>query len=367
MRLNNLKIRNFRNLTNINFEFSDNANYFYAPNGTGKTNVLETIQCISIGKSQKAKSPQDLIQINTKKSLQVSGCFQDQDEISFQNTYKLIFEDQKFKKQLFHNGNKIQIKDFIGKAPTIWFGPEYIKIIDSSPEKKRHYFDDIMIQLDSEYYYNLRSYNRVLLQRNRLLKSEFLAKEQMKIWTEQLIKFGARILQSRNKFFSELNDTLSKNNYQSRYKFKLVYSPDILTNMIFNEDLDFAYRKALQEAYKIDLQHHTTTRGIHRDNWYLEININKKGFVRADKFASRGQQRVGLIALETTIINLFYKKNNEYPILLLDDIFSELDEENRDFILDYININKIQSFVTGVNKIKGKNSLNQIDLKGYKF
>jgi DNA replication and repair protein RecF len=361
--LSDLKIRNFRNLEKIDFHFNELITYFYSPNGTGKTNLLEAIQCVSVGKSLRAQTESDLFNYHNKgEILVIQGKFLDEDKLDFQHSFGIETQPKK-KKSLLINKNKVSINSFIGRAPSIWFSPESIKIINSSPKSKRKYFDDVLIQLYPEYIFNLRSYQKALQNRNKLLQDHVVKSNQMRVWTEQLILYGAKIIKSRQKFFDLVNEYFDKLEDQPRYKFRVQFEPDIKMDDVFDEDASFTFHEMLRQKYPIDRRRATTTCGPHRDDWHMLIKINEDTeYIRADKFASRGQQRMALIMLQMVLIRIFEKSLERKPILLLDDIFSELDEQNEKLLVGFILSNNIQSFITGVQK-KEFGNIQEIELQ----
>ena len=371
MILKELKLVNFKNLGKLSFNFGNGIYYFFAPNGTGKTNLLEAIQVLTVGKSLRSKSEIDTLPFSDLvKKLQIQGDFEDEDEISFKQKVELEFEPKK-KKSLFLNKNKISSTEYLGRTPSIWFSPESIKIISSSPLNKRKYFDDILSQLFADYAYHLRAYNRSLKQRNRVLQNEILDKNQIKVWSENLITHGAKVIEERKKFFEKVNEGFAELKNFPRYKFEIEEIPNIKLNSIFNEDPEYKFRTELLNSYQKDLLLKTTSVGPHKDDWDLKIKIletskkssskSKQDFISAERFASRGQQRMALIILQIVLINIFIKLKNIVPILLLDDIFSELDKENEKILLDFIHEKEIQTFITGVHEI-GDEKIEQIDL-----
>lgn len=368
MFLKELKIRNFRNLKKVDLKVKNGISYFYSPNGSGKTNLLEAIQCLTVGKSFRTKSESDIFNLKKDNKVLISGSIEDEDEISYHNEYLLEKEPRKHK-ELRINKNKVSINQFIGRSPSIWFSPESIKIINSSPLNKRKYFDDILIQLYPEYYHNLRGYNRSLKQRNRVLQDPNIDKSSIKVWTEELITYGSRIIKQREKFFQEVNEEFKQLKNIKRYEFQIMPIPSVKLSDLFDEDAEFRFLNELQKSYNKDLDFRSTTIGPHKDSWQMLIKIKpQKDFIAADRFASRGQQRMSLIILQIVLINIFIKSKDVTPIMLLDDIFSELDQENEDILLEFLRYNNIQTFITGVSKIKDKkikqvNLLQQINLK----
>lgn len=376
MRLHKIKIKNFRNIDQYDFEPIGLINYFHSPNGTGKTNLLEAIQCLTVGKTLRSKSENDLLNFESPKSLHVTGEFEDEDSLTFAQTYYLellqpenlrSFDNEntklRKKKTLLVNKTKTSLNNYVGRVPSIWFSPESIKIITSSPRSKREYFDNILIQLLPQYMSNLRNFNRALKQRNRLLLEDGYKANLVRVWTEQLIEYGAKVMKSRVYFFNMLNVVFGELDEVTRYKFYVKYQPNIDVDSIFDEDTSFRYREELRKSYEIDKRKGSTSRGPHKDDWHMMLQISGKSteFIRADKFASRGQQRMSLILLQLVLIKIFKNQMNKKPILLLDDIFSELDEENAHILLDVINEHDIQSFITGVGHTGFKN-MHEINL-----
>lgn len=361
MYLINLKIINFRNIIYLNLNFNDGITYFYSPNGTGKTNLLEAIQCITVGKSLRSKSENDIFKIDkNSENVYVLGTIND-DEIISRHEYRLSNNPKKVK-ELKINGNKVSISNFIGRSPSIWFSPESIKIINSSPTSKRKYFDDILSQLYPEYLFNLRNYNRSLKQRNKVLQSNRIDISSIKVWTEELIKFGSKIIKTRQSFYKLLNDEFENIKELQRYKFKILPEPSIKLDTLFDEDVNYKFLTELQRSYSKDLETRSTTVGPHKDNWQMLMKIEpKRDYIRADRFASRGQQRMSIIALQFVLINIFIKQKNIAPIMLLDDIFSELDNENEKILIEFLTRNKIQTFITGIKELKSK-TINQLEL-----
>lgn len=345
----------------------DLISYFYSPNGTGKTNLLEAIQCISVGKSLRVSAENDLInyhKLETNEAIIVTGKFLDDDKLDSSHSF-MIENQPKKKKTLLTNKTKVSINNFIGRVPTIWFSPESIKIVTSSPKNKRKYFDDILIQLYPEYIFDLRNYQKALLNRNKLLQDQIIRANQMRVWSEQLIIYGAKIIKTRQKFFALVNESFDHLDDLPRYKFRIDFDPNIKLDEIFEEDAHFNFHEELRRRYDLDRRRYTTTSGPHRDDWHILIKINEDtDYIRADKFASRGQQRMALIMLQMVLIRIFEKSLSRKPILLLDDIFSELDEENEKLLVNFIVKNNIQSFITGVEKKEFKD-IDEVYLKEF--
>lgn len=365
MFIKNLEIRNFRNIQNINFDFKDNILYFFAPNGTGKTNLLEALQILSLGKSLRTKNQSNILPINYSNNIKliVKGNIEVEEEILILQEIQ-IEKMSKTQKTLYLNNHKIRLYNYIGNLPSIWFGLENIKALTSSPSNKRKFIDQILIQLNPKYHDAYNNYERSLKQRNKLLKNETINYELIHIWEENLIKYGSIILNTRNNFFNLINKKLEEEkNYRYEFKIKYKHNPNIdLSN---ENQVFFNYQKIIEKNRQKDFIAQSTTIGPHRDNWeiYMKIlsnnKINNQWFF-LDDFGSRGQQRMALITLIKVFINIFHEIKGKKPILLLDDVFSELDNQNIDILANIIKNTSCQTFITGVNNLN-------IDIKGIKI
>lgn len=349
MILKNLQVSNFRNISKFFCEFEKNIIFFSSPNGTGKTNLLEAILCLCMGKSSRAASESELFNLKVPQEVLVQGHVIDESNLQSKTIFNLKLKPRKTK-QLFKNQTKVSINNYLGVVPVIWFGPEDIRIISTSPTGKRKYIDEIFIQLSKEYYQNLKNYEKALRNRNKMLQLEIYSGSEFQAWTTQLVKYGVKLIELRQKFFALINEELGKISHKGRYTFQIKYIPSIIKDEIFDEDLSFRFSDTLSRNQFHELQKKSTLIGPHKDDWELRIDIQKNGgFIDAASFASRGQQRVGLVTLQFAFIEVFRKVKECKPILLLDDIFSELDDENKKKLLDFIQANQIQTFMTGVS------------------
>lgn len=349
MRITHIDISHFRNFKKVSLDIEEQIYYIFSPNGAGKTNFLEALMCVTQGRSSRAKSVFDLISLQSVSNFTRVRSIIEKDEIYINHLFEI--DTVQRKKNLYHNNKKCSITKFVGRVPSIWFSPDVMKIINTSPAKKRDYIDNLIEQLSPSYYVALRSYKRSLKNRNKLLeKYDKKYDLQMKIWTENLVQYGVKIIEERKIFFELLNNELEKlSNQNSRYRFRIRYIPSIHSDDIFDEDLNYTYLQKLREFFDIDLEKKTTTKGIHRDLWEIYICVlPNNDFIKLSDFGSRGQQRVGMLFLQMSIAELFKNRTGNYPILLFDDIFSELDKENENMIINFILQKQIQTFITGV-------------------
>ncbi len=267
MYLASLKVLNFRNIKHFAYEFSKDINYFFAPNGTGKTNLLESIQALTIGKTLRATREKDIIPFNfDMQYIDVTGKILDEDNINFTQSYR-IYVQPKITKELIVNNNKVRLSQYLGRVPSVWFGPENIRIINSSPVNKRNFIDNILIQLYPKYQYCIRRYNKALKHRNKLLQEITIDQNQIDIWTEQLVIYGSEIIRYRKLFFQLMNEKLNQVAF-SRYRFKIKFISSIQLDPILMRILYINYAPNYVKIIpkictrKRQLQVHIKTTGI---------------------------------------------------------------------------------------------------------
>lgn len=349
MFLKELKIRNFRNYEDLEISFSNNINIIFGNNAQGKTNILESIYFLGLTKSHRTLSDIDLIS-HKKISTVVEG------KISRENIdslYKIVIEDNK--KTIICDGNKITKKsEYISKVNIVIFYPEDLELIKGSPNERRQFLNLELSQLSNNYYCILSSYNKILKMRNDLLKKKFreviFDSTYFEIITQMLIEKAIYIYKARNKFILKINE-ISHDIYKDIIDiadFNLKYD----NNFNFdNYDTDYI-KKIMTEKYKDnfdnEVRYGSTLFGPHKDDFGFFIGTND-----LKKYGSQGQQRTAVLAVKLGEIELFQNQHNTSPILLLDDVFSELDNDKINNLLKYID-NNIQVVITttDIKKIK---------------
>lgn len=340
MHINFVEVKNFRNYSHEKFLLNKNVNILLGDNAQGKTNLLEGIYFSCIGKSFKTKNEQDLIKHN-ENSLKILVDFE---KNNGHNTIEVQFRG----KDKFIKLNEVSLtksSGLLGNLACVFFSPNELKLVKEAPEDRRKFLDIALSQLSKEYYINLLKYNKILKQRNKLLKSsdnEKIIKETLPIWSFQLARPASEIIFYRLNFIKKLNMLAQKEHqYLSSEKENLSLAYSSCHN--FGETSATEIEQILLEKYKQnedkDISLGYTTVGPHRDD--LKIFLND---LDVKSFASQGQQRTCLLSIklaETEIFNLFFK---EYPILLLDDVFSELDEKRKEKL--FKRTQKFQTLVT---------------------
>ncbi len=326
MYLSKLLLQNFRSYDNKLFEFDSKFNLILGPNGCGKTNILEAIFFLSSGKSFRSNSQSKLINWNTYFSsvrAKLIDDHQNESEIEIR-----ISKDPKQIKSTISRNFFIQKviktrKKYLGIIKNVIFQPEDIRLVTGSPTRRRDFLDEIFFQTEWRYSSALSQYNRALKHRNELLdqiRLDLANQSDLFYWDQVLIKNSHIIHDFRIKFIKSVNDFFSSHSDNQINTIILNYHPSVL-----NED-------RLKNNYSFDLQRGYTQAGPHRDDFSFDNLI----FPSEDKnlafWGSRGQQRLAVLALRLGQINFLEKNYQDKPILLLDDIFSELDLEHQQLV-----------------------------------
>ncbi|MGI6257160.1 MAG: DNA replication/repair protein RecF [Anaerovoracaceae bacterium] len=332
MIIKNIKLENFRNYRELDIDFHPQVNLFLGENAQGKTNLLEGIYITSIGKSFRTTKDKELIYFDEEFCRVVVSY---QGEVEGEVSIAIGRDGKRLGKI---NGIKIEkTSQLMDHVLAVIFSPEDLKIVKEDPEKRRRFIDRELCQLKLSYYRNLNRYNKVLLQRNAYLKEEEIKEGALFVWDEHLIQYGQKLVEDRDEFVKKL-DVISRDIHQGITegveKLTIRYAPSIHVA----ED----YRKALSEGLETDKMRGNTSRGPHRDDF--EVFIDGKN-VRS--FGSQGQQRTAALSIKLAEIQLIREEKAESPILLLDDVFSELDSSRQRYLIDYLE--GLQIFITGAD------------------
>lgn len=339
MYLSQLKLMNFRNYDFLELEADNNINIFIGDNAQGKTNLLESIYMIGRGKSYK-NNINDLIKWNKDSGIIqgniISEGIKDNVKINLKNN----------KAEIFYNQKKITKKNTLSSnIYIILFSPEDLKLIKEGPDNRRKFLDSEITIIKPQYDNLIKKYSKVLMQRNNLLKSLFYDKssiDTIDIWNEQLIELGSKIIFERIKFLKKLND-LTKVVHKELTKGKEDIQIYYISNLIKNHDdinnIKSIYRESLKDNFNIEKQKGSTSIGPHLDD--IKVTINNYD---AKIFGSQGQQRTVALSLKLSEIQLIKIEKKENPIILLDDVMSELDASRQREIIHYFR--ELQVFIT---------------------
>lgn len=341
MYIEKLALRNYRNYSQLDLNLHPNMNIFMGQNAQGKTNILESIYYLSLGKSHRSNKDSEIIAWDKEDAFIQGKVISKSQEKTIE-----IGLSKKQKKKIKVNGVLLRKKgDLLGKLNTILFSPEDLKLIKEGPNERRNFMDREISHLKPRYYYALIEYNKVLQQRNYLLKkirSNSSFEETLPIWDEQLVEIGSKIVQTRMYFLKKINGISKKIHTEitdGLENIELFYQSTLLSNSKDIKNTDNIFYKKLKNSHNIDIQRGTTTIGPHRDD--IKININK---IDVRSFGSQGQQRTAALSLKLSVFELIYSETGEYPIFLLDDVMSELDEKRQQKLLS--TLKHVQSFIT---------------------
>ncbi len=336
-----INLKNFRNYQSLDIEMGEGVNIFYGQNAQGKTNIIESVYMASTGKSHRTSKDSELIEWNSEDA-RIKIDFQKQnDEKSVE-----IYINKKIKKRIKLNGVRLnKIGELIGNLNTVIFSPDHMKIIKEGPVERRRFMDIILSQVKPGYYYNLVQYLKVLDQRNNLLneaRNDSSILKTMDIWNEQLADFGTRIIMTRNSFIEKICDIAAETHERisnGKEKLRINYSSSIEYKSNYESDIKESFIKALERTMSIDIKRGITHKGPHRDEINFYINETE-----VKTYSSQGQQRTALLSLKISELKYIEEETGELPILLLDDVFSELDTERQKYLVDFIS--NIQTFIT---------------------
>lgn len=350
MKINKLHLLNFRNYEDCYVDFKDTVTVFYGKNGQGKTNILESIFYSSFGLSHRTNKEDEMMKFSAE-GMAVFSDFQKEDGVH-SIKIKRFWDNGKIYKEIKIDGKKTTAKDHYSFLNTVMFSPEDLQIIKGDPALRRRFMDMEISQTDPTYYELLVRYRRLIKQRNSLLKvirEKNQMQEQLDPWDEEISETGTKILIKRLKNINRLKEisipafyNLSNKADSLEIKYEVkgnngeLYYPE---EKSFKTVKDF-YLKSLKERRFKDIMQGSTGIGIHRDD--LKTYINGAD---SRSFASQGQQRCCALALKISQIEYVKEVSGEYPVLLLDDVMSELDQYRRNQLITFIN-DKVQTIIT---------------------
>ena len=332
MIIKSLELKNFRNYDSLNLTFDSGTNILYGFNAQGKTNILEAIYLSATTKSHKGSKDKEVIQFGHEEAH--IRTYIEKDDL--EHKIDMHIRNSKSKGIAINNQKIKKAAELLGLLNVIFFSPEDLSIIKNGPSERRRFVDMELCQLDKFYLYNLNNYNKIVNQRNKLLNDLYLnptLRETLTIWDSQLVSYGSQIIERRKAFVNQLNDIIEDiHSRLSGGKEKLIiqYEPDVKVE-------DFADKLRIGQEKDIKLKQ--TCVGPHRDDFCFTING-----VDIRKYGSQGQQRTAALSLKLSEIELVKKVTNDTPVLLLDDVLSELDSNRQNYLLN--NISDIQTIIT---------------------
>ena len=334
MFIESIELKNYRNYGELHMDFDPGTNVLYGDNAQGKTNILEAVYVCATTKSHRGSKDREIIEFGEDEShikMQLR-----KDDVP----YRIDMHLKKNKtKGVAVNGIPIRrASELFGIVNVVFFSPEDLNIIKNGPAERRRFIDLELSQLDKVYLNNLSNYNRIVNQRNRLLKElSFGGKKELsdtlEIWEMQMVQYGERLIARRKEFVAQINEIIAKIHQKltgGKESLQIIYEPSTG---------DLPFEQALKRYRDRDLRMKSTTVGPHRDDI---------GFLTGDmdirRYGSQGQQRTAALSLKLSEIELVRLATHDTPILLLDDVLSELDKHRQNYLLD--SIHDIQTLIT---------------------
>jgi DNA replication and repair protein RecF len=367
LRLNSLLLRNFRNYRECSLNFHPKLNIICGDNAQGKTNLLEAIAYLSLGSSFREQSEEKIKRWG-------EDFFFLRAELQDKNGAHSLSAGYQ-RRQRFWKKDELpckKISEIAGFLHTVVFQPEDLELVKKGPEVRRYFLDREMIQLFRGYHVYLNNYKKALLQRNNFLKQlDFMAgssvDDELAVWEEQLALNGAVIIRNRRKILQELGEisreihaSLTDNKETLRLQYVSPYNKiDEAAENASEQDLAEILRQAYAEGRTEDKRRRMTLLGPHRDDFRIYINETDGRY-----FGSQGQQRTAALALKLSEIELVHQVGGYYPLLLLDDVFSELDAGRRRALLRLM-LNKAQIFITSTDVGEDLQTLQKTDYNLY--
>ncbi len=334
MKISKLKLTNFRNYENLDLDLGKQLNIIYGENGSGKSNLVEAIYLLALTKSFRLTSDKHLIQKGKELAIVEGKIWKNEDS----SLYKVNISNDGKKVEI--DNNKInKISEFVTKIQIILFYPRDTELINSSPNERRRLLNIEISQIFKEYMILLSNYNKILKQRNAYLKQLYLygnaSRDYLDILTKKLLEYGKKIYKYRWEFISYLNEYIT-DVYEKIFgsgKLKIVYHSSF--NKTEKELLD-TYRK----IYSKEMANGKTLLGVHHDDFEFLLDGNK-----LKEWGSQGQLKNAILSFKIAEINMIKEILKDYPILILDDLFSELDVKKITNILNLLN-KDVQTFIT---------------------
>ena len=349
MIVKSLELKNFRNYERLSIDFDPSTNIIYGDNAQGKTNILEAICVSGTSRSHRGSRDKDMIRFGEQeahiRTIVEKNSSEYRIDIHLKNNHSKGIAI-----------NKVPIKkssDLFGILNIIFFSPEDLAIIKNGPDKRRRFIDMELCQIDRVYLYNRTEYSKTLNQRNKLLKDIVFNKkllDTLPVWDDKLAEYGSKIIKRREEFVETIAPLVSELHRQisnDREEVELFYEKNVSAE---------GMREALDFSYDNDIRLGSTTKGPHRDDLRFDL-----GGVDLRKFGSQGQQRTAALSLKLSEVTMMEKETGEKPVLLLDDVLSELDSNRQKDLLKSLSDTQTLITCTGLDDfVKNQYQVNKV-------
>ena len=340
MNIKKLYLNNFRNYLNLELELNDGVNIFLGENGAGKTNILEALSLASVTVSYRTRIDSDLIKWENN----IAEIRVDYERYGVTSEIKLLLH-KRGRKEIYLNGNKSAAKDIVGNMMTVVFSPEDLMLVKGAPSIRRSFIDREISQASPLYIDNLIRYNKVLKERNSLLKQikeGVSSRELLDIYDTQLSEYASFVANKRMEAANRLDGIAKEIGTEisgNKEKFGLKYFLSGIEEVCKDN-----YIKKLKEIREKDIIRGSTGVGPHLDDLIFTINEND-----LKKYGSQGQQRTAVLGMKLSEVIFLKEEKDEYPLLLLDDVLSELDEKRRSALVNYLKEESITTVLTATD------------------
>lgn len=334
-----IKLINYRNYKELQLKFHPKLNILIGENAQGKTNILEALYLCAIGKSFRTNKDNEMIQILKKNAYIKTKINKVTDKIEIE----ILLDKESNKKMKVNKLSLNKYGDLLGNLNVVLFSPEDLKIIKAGPSERRRFINNEISQIIPKYYYTLNQYNKVLQQRNKILKDFRGRKLDLEVWNEQLVNYGAPLIIYRRNFINRiaiLAKLMHRKITEGLENLEIQYDSSIKVRDDEEiKDVKINFLKALKESKGIEERRRLTIVGPHRDDLIFKINE-----LDVRDYGSQGQQRTAVLSLKLAELELMKGEVGEYPILLLDDVMSELDIKRQNYLIK--NLKNVQTFIT---------------------
>ena len=341
MFLKKIKLKNFRNYSDIEFDFKKNKTLFTGKNAQGKTNLLESVFYLSSLNSNRIKKDSELIKFSEDFTSISGTVLKDGVDINLD----VLINPPKNKVLKVNGLKKTKHKDFIRVLSVVNFSSSDLMLLRGEPSDRRKWLDMAIMQVYPQYYDKLAKFNKIRLQKANYLANYGIQADMLEVFNSQLAIASSNIVYLRMKFLDKLKK-VAKIKHKSISEFEeadISYDSDIIKEIIPIEEMTIKFEEALHGAKEKEILRQTCLIGPHRDDIFFSINGND-----ARKFASQGQQRTMILALKLAELDIISEKTGDNPLLLLDDVLAELDDKRQNFLLKSIKP-EIQTIITSVD------------------
>lgn len=342
MFLKKIVLHHYRNYDQLEVQIGSRINLFIGPNAQGKTNLLESIHVLALSKSHRTHQDRELIQWNQSHAL-----LQGEVEKKYGNCRLDLSISAQGKKAKINGLEQKKLSQYIGSMNVVLFAPEDLEIVKGSPGVRRKFLDMEIGQISSSYLYDLSQFQKVLIQRNNYLKqlTPSSSKDTMlEVWNEQFVRHSIKIMKKRQNFIQKLQiwaNSIHAKITNGNEDLKISYAPSFTFDLNESEIVLFEqFMIKLEQVQDQEIRRGMSLFGPHRDD--LLFYINEK---EVQTYGSQGQQRTTALSLKLAEIELIYEEIGEYPILLLDDVLSELDQNRQKQLIEAFE-DKVQTFIT---------------------